>query len=174
MEKTGIAVSCLKSHGKPLTGFPLGEAGEVISFTRLKNDSGCHVQGGWQGRWRERDEEAVASTQGGAIGICGEEELALPASPLSPPPPPSPTLHPNQNLYLLSPCADSRPFQVSRFSCDPLLSESAPGLPGFRTVCPVYPGEPSSVGRFRLTTASNPTARAPTTDHSAHVQEVSG
>lgn len=62
----------------------------MISFTRLKNDSGCHVQGGWQGHWRERDQEAVASTQGGAIGICGEEELALPASPLSPPPPPVP------------------------------------------------------------------------------------
>lgn len=71
MEKA-IASSDPKSHEKPVTGFQLGEAGDVVSFTFLENDSGCHMQGGRQGCWRETDEEEVAGIQGVAMGVSGE------------------------------------------------------------------------------------------------------
>lgn len=69
--KDYIASSHRKGHEKPVTGFQQGEAGDMVSFTFLGNDSGCHVQGGMQGCWRAMDEEEVAGIQGGAGGLQG-------------------------------------------------------------------------------------------------------
>lgn len=90
--KDYIASSHLKGHEKPLTGFQHGEAGDMVSFTFLGNDSGCHMQGGMQGCWRVMEEEQVAGIQGGAIGVCREGNWAFPQILHEPHPPLSQSL----------------------------------------------------------------------------------
>lgn len=111
------------------------------------------------------------------MGIFRKGSLAFPPRPVQAPP------STQTKIFLLSPFADLRPFQISGFFCDLLISVSVPVSQTFQTVCPVRAQlcGPVKLATFRTEISghvqsgpvvSNPT-RAPTADHSVHVQELS-